>query len=368
MDFEVQWECHTPIAARCVGAQILDVSAAACHPSSCNGWSDCVGVLRRQNGCFVLTCTTRARKRKFGVCHALRTINSSTLTATLMGGAGLRAAHVAAPASSVRRSHRAWTWTQLYYEHVPLTFRPSPDEYAALLVPQRNRDTRAPARVVALVIGACSRQQNLLDLRATWCSRPEQLECWVYLDCNRLVVRHADELAPLRLVPLNDYLKPHVSPLHMPRDRCCNRTRLRKQLAADGAPSRFFCSAARRKTLRFQYRFLPALAHARGRLMYDPDLADGAIKWLTLVHDDSFGAFALPACPLRECPLVPLTHTRQELTHASASFAQSTYRGCYTSSRGSTTAVHCTSATSLNTRWHPTRLAGSSRLHVTMRG
>jgi len=54
---------------------------------------------------------------------------------------------------------------------------------------------------------------------------------------------------------------------------------------SDASSRMFFCSPHRKSTLRAQYRFIPALAHARR--VYHHEWRDGRLKWLILADDDS---------------------------------------------------------------------------------
>ena len=122
------------------------------------------------------------------------------------------------------------------------------------------------------------------------CTASRRVLCLAYTDSDdvdRGPAVASKLLRHVRLVRPAEYLR---VPGYEPPLDCCNfsdreRTpRVRKGVSGPRTEgSTFFCDEHRARTLAAQYRFLPALAHARRQLLSQ----DAAVRWLVLVDDDS---------------------------------------------------------------------------------
>ena len=145
-----------------------------------------------------------------------------------------------------------------------------------------------------LVLSSCATHARLANLT---CSR---LSCTVYLDDPRCTLAVRQLLARKAVLPAA-YVGPLVVPPGEYIDermagpiQCCDPNEEHRE-DTDLVPSRpvhmtfgptqFFCDAHRKATLRSQYRFLPALAHARAK--HTRAFRSGALEWLVLVDDDA---------------------------------------------------------------------------------
>ena len=100
------------------------------------------------------------------------------------------------------------------------------------------------------------------------CQQQPALGCLAYLDSD-----NASDAPGVRAVPLREYMRGRgAAP-----DDCCARASLSEQAR------RFWCDGHRRLTLAAQYRFLPALAHARSTRAW----RRGGQRWLVLADEDS---------------------------------------------------------------------------------
>lgn len=125
------------------------------------------------------------------------------------------------------------------------------------------------------------------------CNASHRVSCVAYADgdISTRVQTH------LKLIKPQDYL--HAG--HEAPHDCCNfsdRRRTPRKAAALGGSIRtegttFFCEAHRAKTLAAQYRFLPALAHARNELVRAKNAKhvgshrQRQFDWMVLLDDDS---------------------------------------------------------------------------------
>ena len=118
----------------------------------------------------------------------------------------------------------------------------------------------------------------------------------VWRDC--LAVRHClaftddDNLPPeglpssMRLVRPREYMRGmRTGPSDCCRYADAEKLHARTAMPTDAASGLFFCEEHRARTLRAQYRFLPALAWTRRK--WAGAWSSGALQWLVLVDDDS---------------------------------------------------------------------------------
>ena len=160
-------------------------------------------------------------------------------------------------------------------------WRPSPpskEQYA--LVRRQSQQTSKPDALLFVIMtgGSASRITGLLhnsSLSET-CVLPA-MTCLVYTDSESTV----QVPWPMRIVPPSEYL--HDPALPPPKTQksgeCCRK--------GNGF---FFCGAHRKETLDSQYRFLPALAHARR--VHAGGWASNRLAWLVMVDDDVRSAAA----------------------------------------------------------------------------
>ena len=143
----------------------------------------------------------------------------------------------------------------------------------------------AASDVLFALVASCSLPERLRVADETWCGPHHAgTQCWAYVDCE---TESAPATGAVRVVPASEYLEPW----HAPHEQCCSSTPSGREAGWDGlGPSTFYCAnrsahaAHVARTLPHQYRFLPALRHAKQRLLR----ADQ--QWLVLVDDDSWVA------------------------------------------------------------------------------
>ena len=118
------------------------------------------------------------------------------------------------------------------------------------------------------------------------CSQHADLTCLAYTDSDAPVLHPPPGI---HIIPPSAYLSGIAD--FVPPDDCCNFSDKLKTPRAQAVGettarmSRFFCDQHRRATLATQYRFLPALSHARlSRLQA---WRNGSLRWLVLIDDDS---------------------------------------------------------------------------------
>jgi hypothetical protein len=199
-----------------------------------------------------------------------------------------------------------------YLRHRPAVQRPTAAQMGATRVPHHAHAKPLPAHaVVFAVLASCALPSRLLQLDRTWCgSHHEGVQCVAYTDCELgqqslswRTLRH------VRLVPPSEYTDASLHAL--PRGGCCDPSvDINDPLSYDGqGPVSFFCNSTMGKgehqhritTLHAQYRFLPALEHAKrrhharlvrgalgGRLAEQSAEKLAAALWLVLVDDDSW--------------------------------------------------------------------------------
>lgn len=177
-------------------------------------------------------------------------------------------------------------------ERIPNGFaRVKPKDCSAPPLPRRS--------VLVQLISSCNtaREQHLLMASREWCSRGSGLACSVYLDAEckaRLQSRlglQTPGAALMQLVSPREYLQAWP-----PAHNCCDKDVpftfqvLRKKSGPqkwDGmGPSVFFCRNKHRNvTFSHQFRFIPALAHARH--VHLSRFRSMELKWLVQIDDDT---------------------------------------------------------------------------------
>lgn len=129
--------------------------------------------------------------------------------------------------------------------------------------------------VLFVVMASSQEPARLLLQRETWCRPP--VHCAIMQDDTvQFTPMGAGALPQLTRLPVES-----PSP-----ERCCSS-------APDDAARKFFCSSHRLRTLRAQYRFLPALVWAKRQLRsaspsYGEHRSARSYGWVVLVDDDSF--------------------------------------------------------------------------------
>lgn len=194
--------------------------------------------------------------------------------------------------------HPAVLWH--YHAFTKPTPKPSAAELRAA-----ERPGAPPARaaeVVFALVGSCVLADRLRAADRTWCSAHHHpgISCQAYVECEEPMIDGAPfRPESLRVVRASEYLVPY----HTPGEQCCDVTQdYTNPHEWDGlGPSTYYCeetllmtmamrrrhpSKHRVRTLPAQYRFLPALHHARTEHL--AAFRSGALKWLCLVDDDSW--------------------------------------------------------------------------------
>lgn len=166
-------------------------------------------------------------------------------------------------------------------------FTPIPNESEFRLQPSM-RELQA-SQLLAVIMSSCVTVHKLLKL--TWCNANYTLSaprCVAYLsddgNCSAQVPSF------IRAVGIEEYFERTV---HEGPPSCCNQsipehptvTLLPPRPSVIYGPNEFFCNQHRIKTLAAQYRFLPALAHARKQ--HDIHFRDGSLQWLLVLDDDA---------------------------------------------------------------------------------
>lgn len=122
-------------------------------------------------------------------------------------------------------------------------------------------------QVLIMVIGSSRFRHKSERAFRTWCRSPRGVRCLFFSDADAgdASAGMGDEAA-LPMVTIGDAEPP---------SGCCSPRSRRNG---------FFCAAHRKRTLRAQYRFLPALEYVRSSAAF----ASAAFQWILLVDDDSF--------------------------------------------------------------------------------
>ena len=138
--------------------------------------------------------------------------------------------------------------------------------------------------VVFAIMASCELSHRLRVADVTWCSPHHgQVRCYAYVDCEEFP-SGAFRPANVGIVPASQYLPTW----HAPHDRCCNGIDFRSSRWDGFGPSSFYCRGRGRhavhlvRTLAAQYRFMPALQHAKANHMREDT------RWVALVDDDSW--------------------------------------------------------------------------------
>ena len=106
----------------------------------------------------------------------------------------------------------------------------------------------------------------------------------------------------ITLVPASAYAVPFARARSGPHSNCCDPNvdfEMENNTWNGRGPSANFCDGHREKTLQAQYRFLPALAHARAKR--GAAFRKGALDWLVMPLESLFSdhhAVVVSAAPL----------------------------------------------------------------------
>ena len=195
-----------------------------------------------------------------------------------------------------------------WYNYVEETKRPQP-LIDFTTVPEDKSKPPIGREVVFAIIGSCKLPERTLNADKTWCGAqfPDVI-CNVYIDCKTedYPSEYKSKLKNVKLISESDYIFGNE---HVPQPDCCNRTvDFQDKAAYDGlGPSTYFCSSGvafaegkhRSNTLQAQFRFLPALRHAKVQNLArftrgasgDSSGKEGdkdKASWLVMVDDDSW--------------------------------------------------------------------------------
>lgn len=113
-----------------------------------------------------------------------------------------------------------------------------------------------------------------------FCALPKVV-CAAYTDTDKSF----DAPPSMRVVPAGAYLREPMLPPPKRRRECCPRSGKWTYAKGRQMTGSFFCDTHRAATLSSQYRFLPALGHARRE--YASSWALGELSWLVMVDDDA---------------------------------------------------------------------------------
>lgn len=129
-----------------------------------------------------------------------------------------------------------------------------------------------PAHLIFAIIATCSMPDRLRVADETFCSSAHHLgvACHAYVECDAIHLTN-DSLVNVEVVPGSAYMRPW----HAPLPKCCNSSidfAEASTWTGDYGPSSFYCAGQGKgryekrvvATLPTQYRFLPALQHAKG--------------------------------------------------------------------------------------------------------
>ena len=175
-------------------------------------------------------------------------------------------------------------WQLASLKHVGIQRRPQGE-------PWRTSATVGMHEVLFLILASASRLSLLHAIEQTWCGvHHPGATCEAYLDNEledfavRSGAHYSKPLRRINLVPASAYLLPE----HRHYGDCCTGgpKATRAPWWRGGGPLELFCGAHVNATLPSQYRFLPALAHARSA--HGSAFRAGRLKWLVLVDDDSW--------------------------------------------------------------------------------
>jgi hypothetical protein len=227
-------------------------------------------VLRTRQGCFSLRCA-RVVGIKFGHCHALLARRNAS-------AADHAAANVLNASLHTEDSlpGELGTGSDVYYAFVPMAPRPTKAFIRAAASASAGQGAAHPHEVLFVVLASCNLPKRLQMLHKTWC-RETGVQCWAYTDCEQRYLNR--RFAPIRFVPPSAYMHAYG---HAPLASSCCAQGLPR---TDGGPSQFFCHSHRHRTLQPQYRFLPAMAHARASNF---GAFRTSLKWLAVLDDDTW--------------------------------------------------------------------------------
>ena len=209
----------------------------------------------------------------------------------------------------------------LYYDvsHYLDAVEPSPLPPARAGRAATQLDT-APAHLLFAIIATCSMPERLRVADEAFCSSAHHagIVCHAYVDCaETALINHS--LINVGVVPGPAYLRPW----HAPHPTCCDEgTDLADVSTWTGGyvgPSSFYCAGQGKgryakhvvATLPAQYRFLPALQHAKGaprHTLAPPREAPSSRKLTSLSYPH----------PLPHPPLLPSTPMRSPPPHSSS--------------------------------------------------
>ena len=130
-----------------------------------------------------------------------------------------------------------------------------------------------PSEVLFVVLGSSRFRFRAQRAYTSWCQAARNVRCLFVADDDPVLDAASLEHDPMPWVTIGGTAPP---------DHCCAHERGRA--SAHRRSRGFFCTAHRAKTLRAQYRFLPALLHVQRAAALRSD----AFRWVVLVDDDAF--------------------------------------------------------------------------------
>ena len=160
-------------------------------------------------------------------------------------------------------------------------WRPSPPSKIELDRILRTRSKRREGILMVIIAGR-QRARALLhnSSLSDFCILPKVV-CSAYTDTDDSF----DAPPSMRVVPASAYLREPMLPPPKRRRECCPRTGKWAHAKGRQMTGNFFCDTHRAATLTSQYRFLPALGHARRE--HASSWALGDLSWLVMVDDDA---------------------------------------------------------------------------------
>ena len=126
------------------------------------------------------------------------------------------------------------------------------------------------SQILFVILGSSQFRGKALRAHGSWCRSLRNVRCLFI----------ADDDPPLDATSVADDPMPWVTIGRTPPPRHCCALKPGSRRPRSG----FFCTSHRAKTLRAQYRFLPALLHVQRSAAMRSD----AFRWVVLVDDDAF--------------------------------------------------------------------------------
>ena len=165
----------------------------------------------------------------------------------------------------------------------PGDWRPSPPTREELDLPLHRASARCSSNRILLVIIAGGQRSLLHNSSISEFCIMGHVECMVYTDTDDPF----DAPSSMQVVPPRAYLRDTRLPPPKTRKAECCPPAMRNEMDTQPAQrmDNFFCDSHRAATLGSQYRFLPALGHARRA--HASAWALGSLSWLAMVDDDA---------------------------------------------------------------------------------